>query len=525
MDDKIKRSKILFVMLHTSSLFQFLTFKFKKYKDSSVTLFVNKLGYENSELAQNLIKEKVFDNIISFHEPLFIESKNENELTENVKNFYDNIFISNKLSLHEFDEVFISCDMQNYFYYYCNLNSKQSSIIELIPKQFDDISRYTVSRICANLPLWLENFTKEKHMLSGDSPDVVNRYIYINSQVRYEKDIQVDFINEFYNLSIDFKNIILKCINVTNQQDFKNCNILLLNSIGWSQYESKLNLPHHYLPFQLISDYYFDNNHLVIFKDHPQTPIDSFNKYLSPYSKTINATIPIEFFGLINDFKVDKLISVESSGNDKISKFVNQEIKLGRSYLRNFRYIHKLYITLLIDKIISNTESYHFYGIEKEFIVKFAKIFNNSNKLNDINGLNPKILKGNIFAFIGKYSNDDAHNLEKALHSADNDTKVMFFDFNYKNLISPKNIELLKYFVPITIHKQKLRDNILSDNFNENCLWFFCKDEITRNTVKNFSFYKNLPNTGISISVNSSENSETIKNTKLKILEEYMKEH
>ena len=69
MDDNIKRqnSKILFVMLHTSSLFQFLTLKFKKYNDSSVILLVNKQGYENTQIAQNLINEGVFENIVSFH--------------------------------------------------------------------------------------------------------------------------------------------------------------------------------------------------------------------------------------------------------------------------------------------------------------------------------------------------------------------------------------------------------------------------------------------------------------------------
>ena len=526
MDDNIKRqnSKILFVMLHTSSLFQFLTLKFKKYNDSSVILLVNKQGYENTQIAQNLINEGVFENIVSFHEPLFIDSKNKEDLLNKIESFYSNILNSNDLSLDQFDDIYISCDMQNYFYYYCHTHKKPSIFIELLPNQFDDKSRYTVSRICANLPMWIEEFTRETKMLSGENSDVIHRFIYKESKNQSNKDIQIDFINEFYNLDICFKDIILRCMNITNLNIFKDCNMLLLNSIGWSQFESKLSLPQHYLPFQLIADYYYDHNNNVIFKDHPQTPCESYNKYVVPHSKTVNATIPIEFFGLINGFHINKLISVESSGNDKISRFVDKEVKLGRSCLRNFRYIHKLYITLLLNKIICNTEHYHYYGLEKEFIIKFAENFNNSEKLKNLQGLDLKILKGNIFAIIGKYSNEHTRDLENALLNADNNTKIMFFDFDYKNTISAKNIDLLNYFVPITIHKKKIKDPILSDTYNENCLWFYCKDETTRNMVKNFSFYKDLPNTGIAIFVNSSENKDTVQNAKINILQEKIKE-
>lgn len=525
MDENITKSnsKTLFVMLHTSSLFQFLTLKFKKYNNTPVTLLVNKQGYENTQLAKNLIKEGVFENIISFHEPLFSDSASENELIENIKNFYDSIFNSNEISVNQFEEIFISCDMQNYFYYYCHLHNKSTIFVELLPKQFEDKTRYSVSRICANLPLWIEDFTKKTKMLSGEKSDVIKRLIYNESEIQFNKDLQVDFINEFYNLEPYYKDLILRCMNISNRNLFKNCNMLLLNSIGWSQFESKLNLPQHYLPFQLIADYYFDHNKNVIFKDHPQTPEESYIKYVAPYSKNTNASVPIEFFGLIDGFHINKLISVESSGNDKISRFVDKEIKLGRSYLRNFRYIHKLFITLLLDKIICNSNNYHFFGIEKEFILKFAENFDNSKKLNNLQGLDLKILKGNIFAIIGRYTRDQAKDLESALLNADKDTKLMFFDFDYKNTISAKNIDLLNCFVPITIHKKKTRDTILSDTYNENCLWFFCKDETTRNMVKNFSFYKDLPNTGIAIYVNSTENKDTILNTKINILNEEIK--
>ena len=40
---------------------------------------------------------------------------------------------------------------------------------------------------------------------------------------------------------------------------YYNCNILLLNSLGYSFPKTKLELPNHYLPYMLVADYYFKN--------------------------------------------------------------------------------------------------------------------------------------------------------------------------------------------------------------------------------------------------------------------------
>ena len=71
----------------------------------------------------------------------------------------------------------------------------------------------------------------------------------------------------------------------------------------------------------------------------------------------MDSEIPIEFFALIKDFCVNKLISVNSTGNEKIKDFIKQEIKLGVNYLQNWEMIHKAYITFELDNLSKLAEN------------------------------------------------------------------------------------------------------------------------------------------------------------------------
>lgn len=486
---------VIFEAQHLSGLYQFLTLRFNKFKDEDVVLFVNKADFSKSNFANELIKNKVFSKVVSFNEPLL--KYGELSGLEFINKFFNDIFDSNELEISDIKEVVTGCDVQNLFAIFCMSKKIELSFMELHTNQFVDKNRYEINRVYASAPVWVEELSKKFSALSGDSKDVKKRFLYKGSPIEYKgKDTNVDFLKEFYSMDTKYKEQISRCLDIENCENIKNCDILLINSLGWSKPTTKLELPYHYLPYLLLADYYFKDN--LILKDHPQTPKEYFLKNIKTKFNTLNSEIPIELFGLVEGFHIDNLISVNSTGNDKISHFVNREVKLGVNYLENFREVHKTYITFLLEKMICKDSNYHALNINTEYLTNFKK-FNDEELTKEILGINPKILRGNIFTIINRPNDQQCVSLKEALINADRSTKVVFWNIDLEKLIDFDNIDLLENFLEIRIYKSKNNgEDTLSDLLTET-IYFYCKDKEVLNKVTNTSFEKELKHTGIKI--------------------------
>lgn len=515
-NDMKNKSYIIIEIQHLSALFQALTMKFKLFKNDDVILMVNNISFKDLEFTKNLVKNNIFVKVVCFGEPL-------NNFTDTNKtailNIYDKIFEQNNLKIENAKTILSACDVQNLFSIYCFLNHKKVDFIELYVNQFVDKNRYHVNSQFANAPMWVEELSRKYNALTGDNIHSNNRYLYPESKIEYKNiDIHVDFLKDFFNLPKECKDLIVKCLDIKDNNLYHNCNILLLNSLGYSFPKTNLELPNHYFPYMLIADYYFKDESVFI-KDHPQTIKSSFVEFIEPYMPTINSTLPIELFALIPNFYVNKLMSINSTGNDKLKNFIKEEIRLTNNYFVSYKLVHKLFITFKIENLFGNSNNYHYFKIDKDFLELFK---NNATDLitnKEFLGINTKILKGNILTIIGDYSKEDAKNLVDALSASDQKTKVIFFKNEILNMISFENLKLLDYFLVLTIHKTKLRDKFLGDLEDEQIL-IFCKDDMFKNNVLNFSFEKDLIHTGIKISINSSEtkSNQTINNIKFSLL-------
>ena len=116
-----------------------------------------------------------------------------------------------------------------------------------------------------------------------------------------------------------------------------------------------------------------------------------------------------------------------------------------------------------------------------------------------------------------------AKNLIHALTNASENSKIVFFKDLQNLKLSFEDIHLLDYFIPITIKKEKLRENTLSDIESE-VIYFFCKSEEIRNKLKTFKFSKELKNTGIKVSVSVNEDKRSIESLKYRLLINKIKE-
>lgn len=507
--ENISNKYIIFEAQHISSLYQFITLKFTRFYDKKIIFLVNKKDFDKLNFSQNFIKFSIFDKIISFSEPFFKDNTNENDII----NFYDNIFAENNISFNNTLKIVTACDVQNAFAIYCALNNQKITYMEIAPKQFEDKSRYYINSNLGCSSKWFDELSIKFGALSGDKNNMENRYMFPQSKIVFNnKDILIDFNNLFFNLDKQIKIKILKCfdLDINLGKDVKN--VLLLNSIGWTFPQTKLSMPKYYLPYLSIADYYFKNNEDVYIKDHPQNNLFYFNSYVKPYSKTLDSSIPIEFLALLDNLHINRLISIDSTGGSKISPFIEKEIRLGRSYLsRGWFCNHKLYSSLMVYDFLNINYECFTFGIDLDYLNNFCKYSDIKSNNIHFSYLNTANIKPNSFNLIGYYDNNHYSQLEQFLIDLDNNSVVVFFNFDSNKIISYKNTYLLNYFLPFTFHLEKTRNTSLCEP-TINKLFVFCKNEQTRKNLLNFEFNRNLNNLGAKIFVNANDEHKNYNN-------------
>lgn len=513
---------VLFCSTHLMNLYQFLTLKCMRYEEQEVVL-LTKNDFAESTYARNMVESGLFAKIISHVE--LLHKKEAQTWEEIIEKYYDNIFEKNNLDLDAFSEIYITCDCINNFYLYCTFKKRNVIFVESFEGQFKDRHRYKVLTEFWNGSFEYEKLTEKFNSLSGEGENVVKRYLYGSEErVIDDKDEIVPFLDCFYSIPDSFKTRILDVFEIDRESY---TNILLLNSYRYSIPKSCVQEIYHYLPYWLLADYYFSESDVLYIKDHPMTSKDLFNKAYKLDKVVMKADIPIEFYALCDDFYVENLVSVNSTGNNKIARFVKNEISLGDSYLWNFRLLHKLFATYAIDEYLGRSRFYHIYGVNKEFVTNFKNtVFLPFEEKQPYN-ISTKILKGNIFCVIDEIPETEIDNIGIALLNADANTKVVFLDSCKKRKFITCNYpELLEFIVPIEIKKKKLREDTLSDTEIE-IIYFFCKDEGIRDTLSHFSVEKTLIYTGIKISIavlNEGNKLDEMQNWKISLLEKQNKQ-
>ena len=491
------KKTIIFHANHSAALYQFIVLKKILYPNDNIILLINNINIGNSAFAKGLVDNNIFYKIVAFCEP-FTNYKGMIG-KDAIISFYDDLFEDNGLTLDCDTKIITACDIQNWFGLYCVFNNIFPDFLEMHDDQFLNIHRYSGNRITSNGPLWVEELSLFYHILDGEHENVKVRYLCKNSKIKFEgKDIIIDFIEEFYSLPDDLRSGIVNAMGLKNI-DYSHCNLLLFNSFGWTFARTQQPYPFHYLPYFLLADYYFDHNEgVLLLKDHPQTECTYFNNIVEKKANVIGSIIPIEFFGLIPNFRINKLLSINSTGNEKISRFVNIQQKVQDNYLSNYKYLHKLFVAQMLETNFEKSINFHIFGINPEFVNTFI----NNGKINfrydNLNGLNPAILKWNIFAIIGETSETNIYDIKNAIKNADLETKIVFLEDDILNALSIHDTDIISNIVPIKITKTKISNDTMHD-FHQEYIYFFCKSDKTKQIAQKFTVSKDLIHTGISI--------------------------
>lgn len=363
-----KKRRILFHCHHLSCLYQFVWLRAAAHPEDAVLLLVNHRSFGESAFARNLARDHVFDRILTVQEPKDFREKQGEAL---ILQHYDAYFQRNGLSLDAFEEIYTACDLNNLFPIYCILHGKGFSYLEMYPGQFADPSRYRAGTERFGYPGWWSELEWTYRSLTGDGGGyTVRRYLWKGSRCEYPgKDLSVDFLQKFYSLPPPWKERVVRCLGLPEYLDGKEWELFLLNSLKWSREITGLEGPDHYAPYLLLLDYLFDGRRNVLVKDHPHTEAEPyFQKLVAPRAGVLAAAVPIEFYGLAQEFRIGRLISVQSSGNGKIAPFVREETQLGSVFLEQYPLLHRIALCCSIMKQTDRQPSFRTAGLSRNLV-------------------------------------------------------------------------------------------------------------------------------------------------------------
>lgn len=476
---------VLFHCHHLSSLSQLITLKYLFHRDDLSILLVNHSQFGNTSFAKNLEEKNVFTRVLTIIEPKNFNMKQGERF---VSDHYDSFFYDKHLNFDDISEIYTVSDLNNLFPIYCRIHKIPITYVEMYPGQFDEENRYNASTDIFKYPRWLGELSVRYHSLTGDNSEYTkNRYLYYGSKIKYkEKDILIDFLEEFYSMDDSIKSAIIECIDLPKTTEFNNFSILLLNSTRWIYHISGIDKPNYYLIYLLIIDYYLSHERNVWIKNHPHSFPDSyFDTQIRKKLNILPSLIPIEFFGLYDEFRVNMSVSINSSSAAKISRFTDNEIKLGTHFFDIYSQIHKMYISLLLGDYLGYKTIYESIGIDFPYIDLIRKNISKDRSTNSCgSSLNP------LKCYIVHKSILNISNLIK------DDVLIFFFDNeSFLETINTNPI-LKKDSFRIKIRKIAFDSDSLSDT-NDEYIFFISTNKVIKKRIRLFKYEHILKYTGI----------------------------
>lgn len=489
---------VLFVLEHITALSQSIALRYTRFENEVCTLLL-KNDFADSEYAKKLVSAGVFDKIIKYYEILGTGFSTENGYVQNICSYYNNIFSTNDIVIEEYNNIFVATDIINTPSIYFHLHNIEHSFIEL------HIGQYTIPQRYEQLFNMSKNsnpFEKEIYLkysaLTGESDLVNKRYLYSNNkdEIVNEKDEIVDFMKLFYSIDPKYKNILKDIFGSINM---KNNNLFLFSGAGRVPLTPNISNP--YLCYQMMCDYYLEENSNVIIKDHPNAHLGDIEKVFTTGNiQFLDKMVPLEFYALEDGFYIDKVISVATTATQKVDRYIGKNIDLKSVYFNNFTLTHQLYVSYALDEFLGLCRSYLFYGIHKITIENVKNlIFNNTKSLSN---LNISDIKGDTLNIIDNIPQDNFLNIYNSLKNVNLITKVIFINSNKSfDFLNCFDESLLQCLIPFTIKKKKLRNNTICD-IKDEMIYVFCKSTEMREKIRSFTFEKSLEFTGIEIFVN-----------------------
>lgn len=405
--------------------------------------------------------------------------------------YFLDLFRKNNFSISDFSEIHVMGAHYSFGAYVAHNN---------IPFFFWEDAAGLLSR--KNIVIEIDRkFSETKILLcekyglyDGSSPSVIGKIGLISAQVQGFSDetfIGFDTIKELLSLNSNVSKLIVSFFTSVEKID-----IPLSSTIVLTQHLANLRVMSLYdqiLLYQNFVDYFFPAESLVI-KPHPDDLL--FYSRLFPSAIVIHEKFPSEFFPLILSNKPKLIATISSTAINGLRGYYENTFSLSDQFVQNFQAIHRYYVSVLLwNYILSPSLFYRGLGVIDSVVERMIENFKTNTTTNSKE--EPYISSLYFFDDINVSSGLSRDLLE------DRDISLVFLNSgkspNY--LLELPKEAMLQNLIPIRIIKKQIKQvDFYSDEFSE-IIYFYSKNERCKKMVEKFEFSKELPHTGLVISV------------------------
>lgn len=498
------------VLYHAVTYFQVLwiiIFHLRYHRDEKgVLILVESLENRFTEVTREKIQE-IFEvyyfpygEIGNIPQNKKIEEKNE-FVERRMESLYEKYV---GYDLKNFNEIYIA----GYHFYFTLLLIKQKIKFHIIEEAVGMLSRPEVLHsIVQNLNSTQLELALYNGLLYSDNEYIKDKYCSLKHQkVGFydEKAINIDVMQIMQTFDKDMQRKVLSIfIDKYRESQISEDSILLL-----TQHFANLKIltfEDQALIYQLYVDYFVGKKNLII-KTHPDD-IMYYSK-LFPSAKIIMEKFPSELLPYIFNVIPKTIGTISSTAIFSIRDIFENTIEFTPAFEKEFRKIHKYYMTLYVLKCLQCKQEIQILGCNNELM---DNLTNNSDltmnlikwKIIDEDSMDKIDWKKPLC--VDQYNGDYFKKHEKTI--AEYAENIIF--------MNPQMMCLMKSMIPITIEKSYTqRENIFSDVQEENVFYYSYNGE-KRKMVNRIKKEKQLENTGISLS----KRELTEEEIKVKVLE------
>ena len=449
----------------------------------SVTVYIDRIKsrFEQTEIGT----------IITYTDKQFTGLQTEDELQDAILSFFDKLLSENGIVMDKLSAVYSGFDTYNAFGIYLGIRQIPYMVMEMGKGNLEQ-NRYHTNHLGA-----YDTLAERYRVLSSDNP-------LVTAVLRLEdgrgKILEKDRLISYQSLEQvmpeeDIKRI-LYCFEMEQYVEREGAYQLLICSSYWIIFHLHLRVEDYQQVYHELVDLSEKEELPVLIKPHPSADFDS-SSWENWRSENIlmPGAFPSNYLSFLKGVKVCGIVGSSSTGlRDLCSRAETVDMKLIPLFQNRKELVPAFLAVQIARQVSSHRTRLHLYGIHTEFMQDVVDCF--WQKGMHLRGINPSILRGDIFTFIDCVPKGSSKDLNVALRNADEHVKVLFLNTGGQNIIdglSEENRELLSSFVPIEIWRLRKGEK------KRERMFFFCKEAETRQRIQSFQYCKNMYHSGYGI--------------------------
>lgn len=477
---------VLYFIKTTFQLLECIAHKIVENPDEEAVLLINSghvYNYPNYKELQQFGFKKII--VYSTGRITSPDTKNENELVNNIIKYYDQLFLDNNLSICDFSKVYVFAALR--FSIYLVEKNVKFELFEDAPGAFMMVGSWV---------LWRENTDKIDKRKLGEKYKLTNGENECISKLCFDKSKGVPDSNKAheYNINCKLKQIkeidMLKILNFFGE-NCANTNLTTDNLILFRhccKQDADFDNNQNEL-LEIVSDWFSVGGDIII-KTHPS---DRTNYCLNPRVKWIKKQVPSELLPFITGEKIKNIIGVGTSAVNALYDKAYQVKYLSYDICNIMHFAARLFVSLkLLNSLNLDKYNITIFGLYTHITECFINCL--INKESTVQWVNFSKDKNNI-VIVDKliWGGDEISCKEKIKKymSESQDGIIVFVDsdkkFNFCEVLSNKHID---YIIPFNIRYSSV-DGTYSKKTEYFYIW--SKNQKVRKDIENFDYAKVLP--------------------------------